>query len=168
MRHRILLPLAAAACLAAGACGPREDAPRQHVSPEAWFAAEFAKERPGLVRVELDCGGEPACRWVAAAAFKRDGETVTIEHSLGQSNRWQVLDFHYEQGELRRVVQRTWFLLDDRAEELDTPRPESETRFQFAGGRLTAVTGDAPPVETDARELLNESQRLLELPELRR
>ncbi len=166
MRHRILLLLAAAACLSTGACGSRESAPRTRVSPEAWFAAEFVKERPGLVRVELDLD-EPACRWAAAAAFKLGGETVMIEYSLGQSNRWWVLDFHYERGELRRVVQRSWFLLDDQAEELDTPRPESETRFQFSGGRLTAVTGDAPPAETDAKELLNESQRLLGLPKLR-
>ncbi len=148
--------LACLICLAAGACAPRDRA-----QPESLEAA-LERERPGLTKVDLDMG-EESCRGVGATAFKRGDEIVMLEYAIGTSTRWIILDFYYERGELRLAVQRTWWLLDDEACELEKPRLESETRFHFARGRLTKTEGDEPAVAAAEADLLSDSRRLLDL-----
>ena len=140
-------------CLALGACRSRDGASLE---------AQFEKEKPSLTKLDLDIR-EDSCRGVGATAFMRGSDIVMIEYAIGTSMRWWILDFYYDAGQLRLVVQRTWWLLDDQAYELEKPRLESETRFRFEDGRLTGTEGDDPPVETTADHLLGRSTRLARL-----
>lgn len=145
---RALLVLAASLVL--GGCASRD-----HLSLEA----QFERDKAALTQTDLDWV-QDSCRGVAATAFQRGSEIVMIECSVGCSTRWIINEFYYEEPQLRLVVQRTWWLLDDEAYELEKPRLESETRFCFDDDRLARTQGDTPPVNTPAADLLLLSNEL--------
>jgi hypothetical protein len=128
----------------------------------AALEAAFAREESKFVRVEIE-PDEESCRGTSATAFLRGREVVRIEHVIGTSWRWYVRDYYYDGGRLGLAVQRTWWLLDNEAYELPTPRAESTTRFIFEPRRPPRRTGDDPPDETTAADLADDSARLFEL-----
>lgn len=122
----------------------------------------FRQKKDRLVFQQLDYG-QPACRGSALSAFYDNSNVVMIELWVGTSQRSIFRDFYFDHDQLQLVTQRTWWLLDDQAYELKTPKRESETHFYFAGRKLQQIEGNVSPIACRPEALVEDASRFLKI-----